>query len=395
MGFLSIRNATIICTALLILQASCKKSTNTDYTTVTTGADAVEEIVIGEVGSLTGNDAVYGTSTHEGVLLAVKQINEKGGIKGKRVRVVVLDNQGKPEEAATAITKLITQDKVKAVIGEVASTRSLAMAPIAQQNKVPMISPSSTNPDVTKKGDYIFRVCFIDPFQGAVMARFAKETLGLKKVAILKDVKNDYSIGLSDFFKETFTKLGGQIVGESSYSSSDVDFKSQLTSIKAMQPEAIFVPGYYTEVGLIARQAKELGLNMPLLGGDGWDSEKLREIGGSALNGSYFSNHYSPDDQSEAVQAFIKSFRKDYGKEPDSMAAGGYDAANILFAAMERAPSLDGPAVRAALSETKGFKGATGVISLDANRDAVKSAVIIEIKNESFHYKQTIEPGSA
>ncbi|MEK7692285.1 MAG: ABC transporter substrate-binding protein, partial [Bdellovibrionota bacterium] len=201
-------------------------------------------IRVGEVGSMTGNDATFGTSTHKGIELAFSEANKAGGILGKQLKLISLDDQGKPEEAATAVTKLITQDKVVAILGEVASSRSLAMAPIAQQNKIPMLSPSSTNPKVTEQGDYIFRVCFIDPFQGQVMAQFALDTLKVKKAAILRDVKNDYSIGLADYFVETFKKAGGEIVVDSSYSSGDIDFKSQLTAIKAKNPEAIFVPGY-------------------------------------------------------------------------------------------------------------------------------------------------------
>ncbi len=388
----SIRSTLVLGTGLVLALSSgvsCKKQPGSTEAT----NQSTTEVVIGEVGSLTGSDASFGTSTHEGILLAVKQINAAGGIKGKTVRVVVLDDQGKPEEAATAITKLITQDKVAAVLGEVASTRSLAMAPIAQRHGVPLISPSSTNPEVTKKGDYIFRVCFIDPFQGEVMARFAYNTLKLKRIAILKDVKNDYSIGLSQYFTQVFKQLGGEIVAESSYSATDVDFKSQLTSIKTKNPEALFIPGYYTEVGLIARQARELGLNAALLGGDGWDSDKLQEIGGASLNGSYFSNHYSPDDKSPAVQAFLSEFKKVYGRVPDGMAASGFDAAWILFKAMERAPSLSGADIRNALAATQQFDGATGLINLDSERNAVKSAVIIEIKNGKFVYKETIQPG--
>lgn len=358
------------------------------------GAPAADEILVGEVGSLTGNDATFGTSNHAGVELAVKQINASGGINGRKVRVIVLDDQGKPEEAATAVTKLITQDKVNAILGEVASTRSLAMAPIAQQNKVPMISPSSTNPEVTKKGDYIFRVCFIDPFQGAVMAKFAYNTLKVRKAAILKDVKNDYSIGLAQFFEKTFKELGGEIIAESSYSANDIDFKSQLTSLKSKNPQAIFVPGYYTEVGLIARQARELGLKVPLLGGDGWDSEKLREIGGNALEGSFFSNHYSPDDMSPVVQKFISEFKAEFGKIPDGLAAMGYDAAMVLFEAMKRASTPSGVALRDAIANTKNYQAVTGVISIDSDRNAVKSAVVIEIKDGKFVYKETIAPSS-
>lgn len=251
------------------------------------------EIPIGEYGSMTGNEATFGQMTHKGVMLAIDQVNEKGGVKGKKLVLSSLDDQGKPEEAATAVNRLINRHKVLAIIGEVASSRSLAAAPIAQQAGIPMISPSSTNPKVTEVGDHIFRVCFIDPFQGHVMAKFAYENLKIRKVAILRDVKSDYSVGLSDFFRDTFVRMGGEIVADVSYSGQDVDFKAQLTQIRTKKPEGIFIPGYYTEVGLIAQQARQLGIKAPLLGGDGWDSPKLFEIGKDAIKGGYFSNHYT------------------------------------------------------------------------------------------------------
>jgi branched-chain amino acid transport system substrate-binding protein len=349
-------------------------------------------IKIGEVGSMTGSEATFGISTHEGLQLAIKEQNAKGGIKGKKIELISLDDQGKPEEAAVATTKLITQDKVAAIVGEVASSRSLAMAPIAQKNKIPMVSPSSTNPKVTEVGDYIFRVCFIDPFQGAVMAKFAGETLKAKKVAILRDVKSDYSVGLSNFFAEAFKSTGGEIVVDQSYSSGEVDFNSQLTSIRAKKPDAIFVPGYYTEVGLIAKQARKLGIKVPLLGGDGWDSEKLYEIGGKALNNGFFSNHYSQDDQSPAVQNFIKSYKAAYNKVPDGLAAMGYDAGMVLFAAMERGKTLSAADTRDALAATKDFQAVTGKITIDSKRNASKPAVVLEVKDGKFLYKSTVNP---
>jgi branched-chain amino acid transport system substrate-binding protein len=246
------------------------------------------------------------------VRLATDELNAAGGIGGKTIELKVEDDQSKAEEAATAVQKLINQDHVIALIGEVASSRSLAAAPIAQSNGVPMISPSSTNPAVTLKGDFIFRTCFIDPFQGTVMAKFAAQNLGFKRVAILKDVKNDYSIGLAKFFTEEFVgKQGGSIVGEQAYNEGDSDFRSQLTALKANNPEALFVPGYYTEVGLIARQARELGITAPLLGGDGWVSDQLLTIGGEALNGCYYSNHFSPDaPDSRCVQGFLARYNE-------------------------------------------------------------------------------------
>ena len=351
-----------------------------------------DEIVIGEVGSMTGSEASFGVSTHEGIELALKQLNDKGGIKGKRVRLVSLDNQGKPEESATAVTRLITRDKVVAVLGEVASSGSLAMAPIAQRFKVPMISPASTNPRVTQVGDYVFRVCFIDPFQGAVMSSFALNNLKLTKVAILKDMRSDYSMGLSQAFVDHFTRAGGQILVEQSYSGGDMDFKSQLTAVRALKPEAIFVPGYYSEVGLIARQMRELGIEVPLLGGDGWDSPKLTEIGQQAIEGSYFSNHYSAQDQSERVQKFLSEYKASYGTQPDALAAMGYDAAGVLFDALSRVSDFNSQEIRDQIASTKGFPGVTGTITIDENRNAQKPAVVLKVENGQFVYQTTVEP---
>jgi len=372
---------------LLVAQSACKKAPPVDG-----AASSGDVIKIGEVGSMTGSEATFGTSTHNGVDLAIRQINAAGGVKGKKLQVITLDDQGKPEEAATAVTKLITQNGVAAILGEVASSRSLAMAPIAQQNKIPMITPSSTNPKVTEQGDYIFRVCFIDPFQGHVMAKFASENLKFKKVAILRDVKNDYSVGLANFFTETFKKAGGEIVVDQSYSAGDIDFKSQLTAIRTKNPEAIFVPGYYTEVGLIGRQARELGIKAPLMGGDGWDSPKLREIGGTAMNGSYFSNHYSEENKETHVQAFISEFKKAFGVVPDGLAAMGYDAAMVLADSMKRAKSFTSVDLRDAIASTKDFKGVTGSITMDKNRNPLKSAVVIKVDNGDFRYQTTIAP---
>ena len=369
-----------------ILFTGCKSSSNESST-----ADS-NTILIGEVGSMTGNEATFGTSTHQGVVLAFKEINAAGGVKGKQLKVTLLDDQGKADEAATAVTRLITQDKVLAIIGEVASSRSLAMAPIAQDYKVPMISPSSTNPKVTEKGDYIFRVCFIDPFQGQVMAKFTKNNLNLTKVAVLRDLKNDYSIGLADFFVAEFKKMGGEILIDQSYSSGDTDFKAQLTTIKAKNPEAVFIPGFYTDVALIARQAREVGIKVPLLGGDGWDSPKLLEIAGDALEGTFYSSHYSPKDTSPKIQEFIKKFKEAYGIIPDSMAAMGYDAALVLADAIKRSPNITSKDIRDALASTKDFPGVTGNITIDEKRNANKAAVVLKIKDGQLDYETTIAP---
>ncbi len=357
------------------------------------GCGKKEDVIkIGEFGSLTGLTATFGINTDRGIKMAVEKINQEGGLLGKKVVVIVEDDQGKPEEAATAVKKLINQDNVIAVLGEVASSRSLAGAPICQEAKVPMISPSSTNPQVTQVGDFIFRVCFIDPFQGEVMAKFAYNTLKIKRAAILRDIKNDYSVGLADYFKDVFTKLGGQIVADESYSEGDIDFRAQLTSVKTKNPETIFVPGYYTEVGLLVRQARDLGIRIPIIGGDGWDSPKLVEIGGKALNGCYYSNHYSPEDTSLVIQNFVKEFQAKYNEIPDAMAPLGYDASMILFEAIKKAGSTDGEKIKEIIAQTKDFPGITGKITINEERNAVKPAVVLKVENGKIRFVETVFP---
>jgi len=359
-----------------------------------TGArsDSTSEIVIGEFGSLTGTTATFGISTKNGIDMAVDDLNKAGGLLGKKVRVIVEDDQGKPEEAQTVVTKLITKDQVSAILGEVASSRTMAAAPVAQQNGIPLISPSSTNPKVTEIGDYIFRVCFIDPFQGLVMAKFATNTLKVKNVAILRDIKNDYSVGLAEVFVENFKKMGGNIVANESYSEGDTDFSAQLTSIKSKNPQAVFMPGYYTEVGLVVRQARKLGLNIPFMGGDGWDSPSLIQIGGEAVNGSYYSNHFSVSDPSPKIQKFVSDYKARYSATPDALAGLGYDAASVLFDAIKRANSTDGAKVRDAIAATKDFDGITGKITIDKDRNAVKPAVVLQVKDGKLQYVETIAP---
>lgn len=350
------------------------------------------EIVIGGYGALTGSTATFGQSARKGIEMAVEEINSKGGLLGRQVRLIMEDDQGKPEEAQTVVSRLINRDRVVSIIGENASSRSLAAAPVCQQAGIPMISPSSTNPKVTAVGDYIFRVCFIDPFQGKVMAKFAANTLKVKKVAILRDIKNDYSVGLAEVFTESFQELGGSIIGNESYSEGDNDFSAQLTSLKQKAPEAIFVPGYYTEAGLIARQAKQLGITVPLLGGDGWESPKLWEIGGPAMNGSYYSNHYSLEDPSPAVQNFVKAFQTRYKEVPDAVAALSYDAAAVLFQAIRNANSVEPAKIRDALARVKNYRGVTGQITIDEQRNAVKPAVVLRVNNGKLEFVESIQP---
>lgn len=373
---------TLVVVGLSSVLFACKKAPNQITRT---------DIPIGEFASLTGTTASFGVSSHNGTVMAIDEINAAGGLFGKPIRLITEDDQSKAGEAATVVKKLISRDGIVALLGEVASSRSLEAAPICQQASIPMVSPASTNPKVTEQGDFVFRVCFIDPFQGTVLSKFSLNK-GWKKIAILTDVKQDYSVGLSEFFKAHFVANGGMIVNEQSYSSGDKDFKAQLTAIKASAPDAIVASGYYTEAGLIALQARELQLNIPLLGGDGWDSPSLVEVGGKAVEGCFFSNHFSTEDPAPLIQDFLKRYRDKFNEEPGAMSALGYDSAMILFDAMKRAGTTDGRAVRDALAATKDFTAITGKITLNPQRNADKSAVVLEVKEGKFKYVQTVAP---
>lgn len=353
-----------------------------------------EELVIGHFASMSGSQATFGKSTDNGIQMAVEEINAAKGINGKSLRVITYDDKGDASEVGTAVTRLISKDKVVAVLGEVASSLSLAAAPVCQESSIPMVSPSSTNADVTKIGDMIFRVCFIDPFQGSVCAKFAREHDKLKAqtAAILYDQSAAYSAGLQSEFEKTFVKLGGKIVTKQTFQAGDQDFSAQLTAIRGSKPDVIFVPAYYNEVGNIALQARKLGIETPMLGGDGWESPKLAEIAGKAIDGCYYSNHYSPEDPSPRIQDFIKKYKAKYGETPDSLAACGYDAAWVLAEAMKRAKSTSGADIAAELAKTSGYDGVTGKITLDDNRNAVKPAVILEMKAGVPVYVSTIQP---
>jgi branched-chain amino acid transport system substrate-binding protein len=369
------------------LLTGCSKSGTEDV-------EAEEATIrIGEFASLTGKEAAFGQSSHKGTLLAIEELNAAGGLLGKQLELITEDNRSTPGESATIAKKLITRDKVVALLGEVASGRSLEAAPIAQASGIPMISPSSTNPKVTETGDYIFRVCFIDPFQGRLLAEFAKRTLKARKVAIFSDVSAPYSVGLAQFFREPFVAGGGQIVAEQKYTGGDKDFSAQLTAIKSQNPDAIIVPGYYTDAGLIVRQARQLGIKVPLFGGDGWEAPELLEIAGAeALQGTYYSTHFSSESTEPLAQQFVAAYKAKYNETPDAMAALGYDSAMVLADAIRRANSTEGPKLRDALAATSNFPGATGATSLDAKRDASKPAVIITAKDGRFQYVETIAP---
>jgi len=373
------RKTLLLLSVSALFLASCAKKT--------------ESIKVGEYASLTGKEAGFGQTSHHGVVLAIEEINAAGGVLGKPLELVFEDNQTKPGESATAAKKLLSREKVIALIGEVSSGRSLEAAPIAQAAKIPMIAPAATNPKVTQTGDYIFRVCFIDPFQGTVMAKFAKDEIKARRVAILSSVSNAYSLGLAKFFKETFTAAGGEIATEKNFSEGDKDFRAQLTAVKAAGVDAVFVPGYYTESALIVRQARDLGLTVPFFGGDGWEDEQLLGIGGDALNGCFYSTHFSAENTDASVAKFVTKYKSRWnGEVPGAFSALGYDAVYVLADAIKRAGTTDGPALRDALAATKNFSGASGVTTLDADRNASKAATIIAIKGGKLQFYKTVAP---
>ena len=372
---------------MMALAFSCSKPGDDDT------ASRHSTIKIGYFGDLTGPTFNFGQSAINGVLMAASEINQAGGINGHQIDVVIEDDKGNPEEAARLTAKLIDRDKVVAIIAGGTSGNSRAAAPKAQASHIPLISPSSTDPAVTQTGNYIFRACFVDTFQGEVMASFAHNTLKAQKAAILTDFNSPYSKGLTDYFKLSFGRLGGTIVSEQTYTQRDADFKGQLSTIRSAEPDVIYIPGYYGEVALIVKQARMIGLTQPLLGGDGWDAPELWQLGGDALNGAYISTHYSADNPSPEIQQFVQRYKQRYGNLlPDAHAALGYDAARILFAAIARAASTEGDKIREALAQTKDFNGVTGVISMDANRNAVKPAVVLKLQDLKSIYQETIQP---
>ena len=350
------------------------------------GGSAGDPIKIGHFASMTGAQATFGISTDRAIKLAIKERNAKGGVKGRKIELKTIDDAGKQSEASTAVTRLINDFGAVAILGEVASSLSMAGGPVAQKAKIPMISPSSTNPDVTSIGDYISRVCFLDDFQGWVVAKFASETLKAKKAAILYDQGQAYSSGLAKFFEQAWTEMGNTITVKAAYTGGNLEISSQLQQLVGSESDVIFLPGYYSDAATIIRKAREAGVKAVFIGGDGWDSEELSKIAGTALDGNYFANHYSPLEDRAEVKNFVENYKAEYKAEPDGLAALGYDAALLLFDAMERAKSLEGPDLRDAINATKNFQGVTGKFSIDAKRNAKKSAVIIGIKDG----KQTI-----
>ncbi|WJY27775.1 MULTISPECIES: ABC transporter substrate-binding protein [Sporosarcina] len=356
------------------------------------------DIKVGVNLELSGAVASYGTSEADGIQLAVDEINDDGGIDGQKIKLVKIDNKSDAAEATNAAIKLTTQENVSVIIGAATSGATVAQAQIANDNKTPLISPSGTSPTVTvnEKGDvneYVFRTSFIDPFQGTVAANFAYNDLGVKNVAIYADNSSDYSKGLAASFKEDFEKAGGKVIAEESYVAKDSDFRSTLTRIKSANPEFIFIPGYYEEVGLIVKQAREMGIDVPLMGADGWDSPTLLDLAGAdALNNTFTTNHYSADDPDGAVKAFNDKFNEKYGKSPDAFNALGYDTVYLLKDAIERAGSADSTKIKEALEKTDGLDLVTGTYSVDENHHPVKSATILEYKDGEQVFNTKVNP---
>ena len=356
-----------------------------------------KEIILGANYEMTGALAAVAKQTVNGINLAIKQTNEQGGVLGKQIKLIIADNKSEPSESANAITKLIKNDNVKLVFGSVASSNVLATVQIAHDSKIPLITATATNPSVTMEQNqvrpYVFRTCFIDPFQGEVMANFAAKSLQAKNAVMYIDSSSDYSKGLAKIFAEKFIANGGIIIGEESFLQKDQDFKSTLTKIKAINPDVVFIPAYYEEVGKIIRQAREIGIKSQLIGTDGWDDPKLIEIAGlSAVEGTFFSNHYSPQDQDPKVVEFVKAYKAEYNQEPSALAVLGYDCALVVIDAIKRAGSDDPEKIRQALEETKKLQITTGLLSIDNNHNPIKSAVVVEIKNGQQIFKEKINP---
>jgi branched-chain amino acid transport system substrate-binding protein len=372
----------ILIAALLFLIAGCSRQ---------------KEIVIGGLFPLTGNTATYGQSSRQAMDLAIGEVNREGGIAVAGARMAVRgayeDDEGQPEKAANACQKLISRDAVCAIIGAVASKNSLAIAPICQESRVPMISSASTNEKVTEAGDFIFRACFIDPFQGMVMAKYAAYSLKAKKAAVLYDNGNDYNKGLAEVFSRKFIEYGGTIVAKEAFTdeANTVDFKAQLTNIKAAAPDFLYCPNYYTADAMIMKQSKEIGLTVPTGGGDGWDSPELVKIGGQAVEGCVFSNHFSKDDTGAVVQNFVKKYREKYGVDPDALASLAYDAAVILLSAIKKTQSTDPDALKEAI-RTNAVAGVSGNITFDEKRNPIKSAVILKIQNGRQAFVERVAP---
>lgn len=354
-------------------------------------------IKVGLITPLTGDVKTFGESARNGAMQAIEEVNAAGGINGKQIQVVVSDDKNDPMEATNAGSKLIDMDRVVAIIGSVSSKCSVPLSDKCQVSRIPMISPTSTNPKVTvsddgKRKDYVFRACFIDPFQGTVAAKFAGDSLKAKTAAVMYDVGNDYSKGLADFFRRAFEERGGKITGFESYAKDDVDFSALLTKLNQGRPDVLFIPDYYNKVGLIAKQARQLGVRAVLLGGDGWDSPEMLKIAGDAIHGGYFTNHYSPDDPRPEVQEWVKKYVAKYGQRPDALGTLGYDAALLLIEALKKASKPEPDQIRAALAQIKDFPCVSGKITFDEWGNPIKSAVVLQYTAEGQQYVATVTP---
>lgn len=353
---------------------------------------APEPVRVGVFADVSGQRADLGVALRDGVQMAADEINALGGVGGRPVVLFFRDTEGHPPQAFTAARSLIYEQKVHALLGEVASSNALAAAPAAQEAGVPFVTPAASNSRVTQVGDYVFRVCFIDPFQGEALAKFAAHTLKARRAAVLADFGSDYSGGMAEVFIKKFSALGGRITSKQTYSQVDTDFAGQLAAIRATRPEVIFVPGYFNQVGVIARQARRLGMRQTLLGGDGWDAPQLWKSGGAALDGSYMTGQYAPAEPSPANRKFVAAYRDRYGREPDAIAALGYDSMGLLADALRRAGSTDPAKLRDAVARTNGYAGVTGDIHINAARDAVKPAAVFRLQDRKFVYQGTVAP---
>ncbi len=361
--------------------------------TLTSCTREPDAIKLGHYGSLTGKDAAFGVATRKGVLLAIEEINAKGGVLGRPLAYLVEDIQSKQGESATAVKKLISRDKVVAVIGANASANSLEAAPICQNSQIPMMAISSTNPRVTEVGDYIFRICFIDPFQGAVLAKFAHTSLKAKRVALLTAVNSPYSVGLSAVLRQDFTARGGEIIAEQKYNEGEKDFRAQLTALRPLKPDVIAITGFYTEAALICLPARALGIDVPFIGGDGWEAPQLIELGGKAVEGTYYSTYFSAENDAPEVRAFVKKFSARWTNEtPEAVSALGYDAVYLIAAAMTKAGTTTGPTLRDAIAATKNFPGVTGQTTIDEKRNSAKAAVMLTVKNGRSLFFESVTP---
>ncbi len=359
-------------------------------------AGQAKDIRIGLITPLSGDVKTFGESVRNAFDVAVAEANAAGGVAGMKIVPAVVDDKNDPTEAANAANLLINQQRVKAIVGSVTSKTTIPVSDLAQTYRIPTITGTATNPKVTvadgKRKDYMFRACYTDSFQGTVMAKFSRETLKAKAGAVLYDASNDYSKGIAEVFRDAFAKMGGRVVAYESYGKDDVDFSALITKVKAARPDVLFLPDYYNKVGLIARQVREKGLKVALVGPDGWDSPDLVKVAGGAIEGGYFSNHYSPEDTRPEVVNWVRKYKAKYGQTPDALGTLAYDAANLLFDAIRKAKTDDPAKIKDALATIKGFKGVTGRFTIDRNGDPIKSAVIIRIQNGKQKFVKVVNP---